>query len=150
MLCKRQMGEIVNMNDHHMETQFEALQSEAIQRVNANENQATIEIQALVRRVESLYDQIDSELAKNRHQTDECDDSHVEMLSQEIEELCDQVDAMPASDVPGLKAKVTLNLSLMSKSCLDEEAILQHSDKILEAMEEFKEANTLGTLLRTG
>jgi hypothetical protein len=117
---------------------------------NANENEAVVEIEALVRRVENLYDEIDTELTKSSQTQSNEGYNHIEMLSREIEELCQQIDIMPTTSVPELKAKITLNLTLMSKSSLDEAAIIYHSDKILEALEEFKQSNVSRAILRTG
>lgn len=72
------------------------------------------------------------------------------MLSREIEELCQQIDMMTTASVPELKAKIRLNLALMSKSSLDEVAIMHHSDKIFDALEEFRQSNALRALLHIG
>ncbi len=70
------------------------------------------------------------------------DGKKIEAWSNEIEKLCGIVDTLPVNDLEDLKAKVLLNLSLISKSFLDSRSIEIHSDKIVEAIDDFSAART--------
>lgn len=96
----------------------------------------------IVLRVEELYGFIDQEFSKAPSDEIALDDNKIEAWSKEIEKLCEIVDTLPVNDIEDLKAKILLNLSLISKSFLDSRSIEIHSDKIIEAIDDFGTART--------
>ena len=99
--------------------------------------QTRVAITDIVLKIESLYDRIDQEITARSVNDNMVNDAKIEAWSEEIEYLCRKIEIAPIRNSLDLRAKISLHLSLISKSFLDMRSIEMHSQKIMDVLDEY-------------
>jgi len=116
-----------------LKNQFSHIESDESELKNSRENIADI-----VMKIETLYNKIDQEITERSAVAGASNDLQIEKWSEEIEYLCQKIEVAPIQNSLDLRAKISLHLSLISKSFLDRRSIEIHSNSIMDILEEYE------------
>lgn len=99
---------------------------------------ASTSIPHIVKRIEGLFDLINTEFMTADDKLPSGSELHVEAWSQEITQLCQRVNELEITSLDDLRAKVSLSMTLIMQSHIDKDIFEAESANIINFIDSFK------------